>query len=227
MRTKMKKISFLVIVLAFLICSSAVFAREEVSGLMPDNVAGETDTVTLLTGGVDFDWVNMEQVKRDEMIDHYRAAIFEGNEMSKFDKKEFCTEYKDFLKDEERMTHYRLAYYDVKETKDANLSSFFKKFKDRQILYMYAIQYKNNMNHAFYYDVLGRLQYVDYMSKNYPNYPYYSVQYRSNGTIAGTIYFVSKDVQYTYNSDGEFKYLWYKSKMYDRKGKEIMTRTNW
>ena len=219
----MKKIGFTLAILAFLACSSAVLAQEEV----PEFETNNSETVTLLTGGVDFDWVNMAQVKRDEMIEHYRSEIFDNNEISKFNKKEFRSEYKNFLKDEDRMTHYRLAYYDVKETKDANLSSFFKSFKNQQILYMYAIQYKNNMNHAFYYDVLGRLQYVDYMSENYPNFPYYSVQYRSNGTIAGTIYFVSKDIQYTYNSDGEFKYLWYKSKMYDRKGKEIMTRTNW
>ena len=219
----MKKIGFTLTILAFLACYSAVIAQEEIS--TPET--GNSETVTLLTGGIDFDWVNMEQIKRDEMIEHYRAEIFDNNEISKFNKKEFRSEYKNFLKDTNRMTHYRLAYNDVKETKDANLSSFFKKFKDQQILYMYAIQYKNNLNHAFYYDVLGRLQYVDYMSENYPNFPYYSVQYRSNGTIAGTIYFVSKDIQYTYNSDGVFKYLWYKSKMYDRKGKEIMTRTNW
>ena len=219
----MKKIGFTLAILAFLACSSAVLAQEEV----PEVETNNSETVKLLTGGVDFDWVNMAQVKRDEMIEHYRSEIFDNNDISKFNKKEFRSQYKDFLKDEDRMTHYRLAYYDVKETKDANLSSFFKSFKNQQILYMYAIQYKNNMNHAFYYDVLGRLQYVDYMSENYPNFPYYSVQYRSNGTIAGTIYFVSKDIQYTYNSDGDFKYLWYKSKMYDRKGKEIMTRTNW
>lgn len=190
----------------------------------PEN---QNEQVTLLSGGIDFDWVNMPQVKRDEMIEHYRSLIYNNNNLERINKKDFRKEYSDYLKDSDRMTHYRLAYYDVKETKDANLSSFFKTFKNQQVLYMYAIQYKNNMKHAFYYDVLGNLRYVDYMSENYPNFPYYSVQYRSNGTIAGTIYVVSQDVQYTYNEDGEFKYLWYKSRMFDKKGKEVMTRTNW
>ena len=186
-----------------------------------------SEQVMLLTGGVDFDWVNMQQVKRDKIIELYRAQIFDNNDIEKIDKKAFRTDYKEFLKDGEKIAHYQLAIKNVKETPQANLASFFATFRDKQILYMYALQYKNNLKNAFYYDVLGNLRYVEVMSENYPNFPYHSVQYRNNGTVAGTIYFESQDTQYAYDREGNFKYLWHKSKMYDRNGKEIMSRTNW
>lgn len=217
----MKKFILALTIAGLVSIGNCLQAEEIVS---PDR---QDEQVTVLSGGIDFDWVNMSQVKRNEMIEKYRSLIYDNNNIERINKKDFRKEYANYLKDSDRMTHYRLAYYDVKETKDANLSSFFKTFKNQQVLYMYAIQYKNDMKHAFYYDVLGNLRYVDYMSENYPNFPYHSVQYRSNGTIAGTIYVVSQDIQYTYNEDGEFKYLWYKSKMFDQKGKEVMTRTNW
>ena len=79
----------------------------------------------------------------------------------------------------------------------------------------------------FYYDPYGRLRYVDVISENYPNFPYNSKQYKSNGKLVSAIYFTSKDMQYMYEPDGEFKGLWYKEKMYDRHGKQTVIRTNW
>ena len=68
---------------------------------------------------------------------------------------------------------------------------------------------------------------MDEMSENYPNFPYYSKQYRINGHLVGAIYFTDKDTQYTYEPDGKFKGVWYMDKMFDSKAKLIMTRTNW
>ena len=36
-----------------------------------------------------------------------------------------------------------------------------------------------------------------------------------------------KDMQYMYKPNGKFKGVWYKDKMYDRNGKQTLTRTNW
>ena len=40
------------------------------------------------------------------------------------------------------------------------------------------------------------------------------------------IYFESKDLQYTYAPDSNFKGVWYKDSMYDSKGKKILTRVD-
>ena len=117
-----------------------------------------------------------------------------------------------------------LAKDDVKETEDANICSFYYK---KNILIIYALQYKDNPRNVFYYDPYGRLRYVDVISENYPNFPYNSKQYKSNGKLVSAIYFTSKDMQYMYEPDGEFKGLWYKEKMYDRHGKQKVIRTNW
>lgn len=186
------------------------------------NLCQASDTV--LTGGVDFDWVNLPQVQRDAQIADYQSKIFGEEIVTKISKKDFKNTYKDFIKDKYYKSNYKLASNGITETSDAKLCGFFYK---ESILYMYAIQFKKNPKTVYYYSAYGRLSYVDTMSENYPNYPYYSKQVRSNGTLAGAIYFVSHDLQYIYKPDGEFKGVWYKDKMFDRKGKQILTRSNW
>lgn len=180
---------------------------------------------TVLTGGVTFDWVNMEQVQRDEAIDNYKNIIFTDTENPDYKKKEFKEKYKEYLKDTEYKTHYRLSNAGVKETEKARICAFFA--EKPKVLYMYALQYKDKPERVFYYTPFGKLMYVDEMSENYPNFPYYSKQYRINGHLVGAIYFTDKDTQYTYEPDGKFKGVWYMDKMFDSKAKLIMTRTNW
>lgn len=178
----------------------------------------------ILQGEAQFDWVDISQVKRDENIDFYRNLVFEGNEPKSYERKEFKNKYSDFKKDPERITHYIKANAGIREIKDANLCAF---FNDKKVLLIYAVQYKENLQTVYYYDALGNLRYVDEISENYPNFPYSSKQYSRNGKLISAIYFISKDMQYMYEPDGEFKGLWYKDKMYDRKGKNSASRTNW
>ncbi len=180
---------------------------------------------TVLTGGVTFDWVNMEQIQRDEAIQNYKNIIFGNSEETNYDKKELKEKYKEYLKDTDYKTHYRLANAGIKETENARLCAFFA--ERPHVLYMYALQYKNKPERVFYYTPYGKLMYVDEMSENYPNFPYYSKQYRINGNMVGAIYFTDKDTQYTYEPDGKFKGVWHLEKMFDNKAKLIMTRTNW
>lgn len=177
-----------------------------------------------LSGEVKFDWLNMSQIERDTEIEGYQKSLFGENIETDIAKKEFRSQYKNFLKDKNYKTSYQLAINGITETSDARICSFFYK---ESILYMYAIQFKNTPRFAYYYSPLGALKYMDIMSENYPNFPYYSKQYRSNGTLAGAIYFVSHDLQYIYKPDGTFKGVWYKDKMFDRNAKQILTRTNW
>lgn len=179
---------------------------------------------TTLVAGVEFNWVNMLQFQRDEVIKTYKDAIFSNGQVTSVNKKEFRKKYENFLKDEKQKTHYRLISYGATETKEANLCGFF--IRD-DVLYSYAIQYKDNPRFVYYYTAFGKLIYVDESSEKYPEFPYYSKQFRANGKLSGAIYFISKDLQYVYEPDGKFKGVWYKDKMFDRNAKQILTRNNW
>ena len=112
----------------------------------------------------------------------------------------------------------------VTEDEDAKYCAFYYK---NDTLVMYAIQYNKNPHNAFYYTAFGKLYYVDVTSDNYPNFPYYSMQYNRKGDLKSAIYFISKDIQYMYAPDGKFQGIWYKDKMFDENGKQTLTRTNW
>lgn len=174
---------------------------------------------------VSFDWVDITQAQRDENIEKYKNLLFENNKSKVyFGKDEFKSAFSKYYKDKEYKYHYMLTNNGVTEDEDAKYCAFYYK---KGTLVMYAIQYKNNPQKAFYYSAFGKLYYTDVMSDEYPNYPYTSMQYNKKGQLKSAIYFLSKDLQYMYGSDKEFQGIWYKDKMYDKNGKQILTRSNW
>ncbi len=174
---------------------------------------------------IKFDWLDITQAQRDENIEHYRNLLFENNTTPiYFSKEEFKNHFAQYYKDKNYKHHYFLTNNGVTEDEDAKYCAFY--FK-RGTLVMYAIQYKNNPTNAFYYSAYGKLYYTDVMSKEYPNFPYTSMQYDRKGKLKSAIYFISKDLQYMYAPDKEFQGIWYKEKMYDKNGKQTLTRTNW
>lgn len=186
-------------------------------------VKENTPAPIVLTGNLVFDWLDITQTGRDAVIERYKTELFGADTVYKYNKKEFKSEYKDFLKDADYERHYMLTKNNVKETDDENLCGFYK----GKVLISYAVQYKNDLRTVYYYDALGHLRYVDKFSENYPKFPYMSKQYRVNGTLVSAIYFMSHDMQYMYNDDGSFNGVWYKDKMYDAKAKQVLTRSNW
>ena len=171
-----------------------------------------------------FDWVDISQIERDQKITQYKEILFQNEEPTNVKKRVFRQKYADFLKDENWKEHYRLAKLGVQETEEAKLCAFFLK---KDLLLIYALQYKNNPQRVYYYNAYGSLQYVDEISENYPNFPYTSKQYKKNGKLISAIYFTSQDTQYMYGPDGEFTGLWHKNKMFDKNGKQKVIRTNW
>ena len=139
-----------------------------------------------IEGGVDFDWITKTQIERDENINQIRNIIFSESTVKKFNKKEFKSKYEEYLLDDEHFENYTDVKRGVVEKQDIYLAGFYVK----KLLYMYAIQHKDNMKTIFYYDSMGHLRYVDILSENYPNYPYYSKQYKINGKLISTIYFI-------------------------------------
>ena len=208
-----------ILILCILIIGKTALAVDLEQTVIKEN----TPAPIVLTGNLVFDWLDISQIQRDEVIEKYKSELFGEDTVYKYDKKDFRNEYKDFLKDPDYKRHYMLVSENVTETDTENLCGFYRK----KLLISYAIQYKNDLRTVFYYDALGKLRYVDKFSENYPNFPYMSKQYRANGTLVSAIYFMSHDMQYMYNSDKSFKGAWYKDKMYDSRAKQILTRNNW
>ncbi|MDR1168185.1 MAG: hypothetical protein LBK53_04755 [Heliobacteriaceae bacterium] len=167
-----------------------------------------------LAGGVVFDWADIKQIERDTRIEQFRKILFE---------QDFTVERPSVKKDSRYKEHVMLVSDGITETDDVNLCAFYK----GKFLYAYAVQYKNDPKKVYYYSLLGKLYYFDIMSGNYPNFPYTSRQYRANEKPVSVIYFVSHDMQYMYAPDGKFTGFWYKDKMFNSKGGQVLTRTNY
>ena len=176
----------------------------------------------ILVADIQYDWINKSDVEKESIISEVHDIIFENEvELKKGLKKEF----KDRLKDKDYIEHYMAASAGYKEYKEYNISAFYA--GNKKYIYMYALQEKEDLSRTYYYDALGHLRYVDYIYGEYPDYPYYSIQYRINGKPVSAIYFVSKDNQYLYEPDGTFKGVWYKHNLYDKHSKIILKRTTY
>lgn len=201
-----------------------VVSLDEVEQAQKETPAS-TEITQPIEAVISFDWLDITQAQREENIEHYKNLLFNNNSTKiYFTKDEFNKEFAKYKKDHEYKLHYMLTNEGVKEDEDAKYCAFYYK---NNTLVMYAIQYKNNPTNAFYYSAFGKLYYTDVMSKEYPNFPYTSMQYDKKGKLKSAIYFLSKDIQYMYGADKEFQGIWYKEKMYDRNGKQTLTRTNW
>ena len=208
-----------VILLSILMLGKVALSADFDQAVVKEN----TPAPIVLTGNLVFDWLDITQTGSDAVIERYKSELFGDDTIYKYNKKEFKSEYKDFLKDADYERHYMLTKNDVKETDDENLCGYYR----GKVLISYAVQYKHDLRTVYYYDALGHLRYIDKFSENYPEFPDTSKQYRVNGTLVSAIYFMSHDMQYMYNNDGSFNGVWYKDKMYDAKAKQVLTRSNW
>lgn len=209
------------------------FAVEEIYSLdeieppktIQTNNDAELKTSSPLEAVIVFDWLDITQSQREDLIKEYQQKLFETNSSKiYFEKDEFKKEFAKFYKDKQFKLHYMLTNEGVTEDEDARYCAFYHK---NNTLMIYAIQYKNNPRQAFYYSPFGKMYYTDLMSDEYPNFPYTSMQYNRKGKLSSAIYFVSKDLQYMFGPDKEFQGVWYKDKMYDKNGKQTLTRTHW
>ena len=171
---------------------------------------------------IQYDWINKTEVEKEAIISEIHDIIFENPVEVRKDLKSM---FKDKLKDKNHVDNYYAASAGYKEYKGNNISAFYaRRMKN---IYMYALQDKKDISKAFYYDALGNLKYVDFIEGEYPDYPYYSVQYRISGKPISAIYFVSKDCQYLFTPEGEFQGVWYKHNLYDKHNKVILKRTTY
>ena len=172
---------------------------------------------------IQYDWINKSELEKEAIISEVKDIIFENDSLPKQDN--LKSEFKDKLKDKNYREHYLAASAGYKEYKNYNISAFY--YKKQKHIYMYALQDKKDISKSFYYDALGNLRYIDYHFGEYPEYPYYTIQYSINGKPISAIYNVSKDNQYLYEPDSTFKGVWYKHNLYDEHSKIILIRTTY
>lgn len=171
---------------------------------------------------IQYDWIDKNALAKEAMISEVHDIIFENPIVKRTDLKSL---FADKLKDKNHIENYMAASAGYEEFKGNNISAFY--YKKMTHLYMYALQDKKDITKAFYYDAMGTLRYVDFIEGEYPDYPYYSIQYRISGKPVSAIYFISKDCQYLFKPDGTFEGVWYKHKLYNKDNKVILTRTTY
>ncbi len=172
---------------------------------------------------IQYDWINKTELEKEAIIEEVHDIIFENGVLTK--KEDFKSQLKDKLKDKNHREHYLAASAGYKEYKDNNISAFY--YKKQKHIYMYALQDKKDLSKSFYYDALGKLRYVDFNHGEYPDYPYYTIQYNISGKPISAVYNVSKDNQYLYDPDGTFKGVWYKHNLYDKHSKVVLKRSTY
>lgn len=171
---------------------------------------------------IQYDWIQKSELEKEAIVSEIRDIIFE-NDLTK--QKKFHSQFKDKMQDKDYKTHYFVASSGLKEYKDYNIAAFY--YKKQKHIYMYALQDKKDLSKSFYYDALGNLVYVDFNYGEYPDYPYYTIQYNVSGKPVSAIYYVSKDNQYLYSPKGDFIGVWYKNNLYDKHSKVILKRTSY
>ena len=176
----------------------------------------------VLVADIQYDWIDKNELAKEAMISEVRDIIFENPVTPKTDLKSL---FADRLKDKNHYENYMAASAGYEEFKGNNISAFY--YKKMAHLYMYALQDKKDLTKSYYYDAMGTLRYVDFIEGEYPDFPYYSIQYRISGKPVSAIYFASKDCQYLFKPDGTFEGVWYKHKLYNKKNKVILTRTTY
>lgn len=200
----MKK--FLYLLIAFFVSTSFVYANYN----------------DVFIADIQYDWIDKQMMEKEAIIEEVRDIIFES-ELPVI--KDFKKQFKDRVQDKEYKEHYIAASAGLKEYKDYNISAFY--YKKQKHIYMYAIQDKKDLSKSYYYDALGNLRYIDFNFGEYPEYPYYTYQYKVSGKPVSAIYYVAKDIQYLYEPDRMFTGVWYKHNLYDKHSKVILTRTSY
>lgn len=176
----------------------------------------------ILVADIQYDWINKSEIEKESIINEVHDIIFE-TELEK--QKDFKQQFKDKLKDKEWKEHYLAASAGYEEYKGYNISAFY--YKKQKHIYMYALQDKKDISKSYYYDALGHLRYIDFNEGEYPDFPYYSIQYTVSGKPKSAIYYASKDNQYLFSPDGTFTGVWYKHNLYDKHSKIILKRTTY
>lgn len=171
---------------------------------------------------ISFDWITKTQIQRDENIKQIQDILFTNDVVVKYKRSDFKKKYSAFWKNPNYFNDYEAISKGKTEDSDKNYCGFY----FGKLLVAYGIQYKNNLKNKYYYDAMGRLRWVDVLSDNYPEFPYWSYQYYKDGKLVAAYYNISEYDQYIFDTNKKFIGRAYKEKIYNKNAKVIMTRTD-
>ena len=187
--------------------------------LIPISVCAKT-----LDAKISYDWVTMAQNDRDSLVNAITKSMTESDYIpNQIPKKIFKDTFKIYLIDKNTNLHYYQAKSKITKTDNYKISGFFK----GNLLILYAIQYNNDKLHNYYYDAFGKLRFVDYISYDYPNFPYYTKQFDRNGKAAAYFYYLSDNMHFIFDDKFNFKGVWQNEKMYNLNGKIQLIRSEY
>lgn len=86
----------------------------------------------------------------------------------------------------------------------------------------YAVNYKNDLKHVWYYDKDGSLINVEFRTSL--EFPYRSYKYSPDGELVNMSLRVSKDETFIFSPFGELLGHWVGDNCYDENGNVVMTR---
>lgn len=162
--------------------------------------------------GQEFDWAILSQSEKNERVTNIYKILFPTGKITNYTRKEFKEAYKNHLKDNDTKIHYDAMVAGYKEYKNVKLEPYY--YKNTDCIYMYALQYKNDLTKTYYYSVLGNLKFVDVRYGDLVNCPCYIKKYGKDGKLKRAAYIQNKDIIYTYSSKGKFEGVQYKSTLY-------------
>jgi hypothetical protein len=162
--------------------------------------------------GQEFDWNTLSQQEKTERVNNIFKLMFPTGQISNWSKKEFKSQFKSHLKDADTSIHYDAVVAGYKEYKNVNLEPFY--YKNTDCIYLYALQYKNDLSKTYYYNLFGKLKFVDIRYGDYVNCPCYIKKYDANGKLKRSAYVQDKDIIYVYGSKGEFEGVQFKGVTY-------------
>ena len=150
-------------------------------------------------------------------VETARAAAFDGVE-TKID----MSPYKEYLKDLYTLTNQSciergIYYLDASYGEPRRLGGFY----TFGILTTYAIVYKREPYHTYYYSRDGTLLRIDIITKKTQKYPIKEAAYTPTGELKAVIFHVSDQEGYSFDRDGKFLGHWIGDYRYTEKGRKI------
>ena len=162
--------------------------------------------------GSEFDWALLSKQEKTERISNVYKLMFPDGKTKNYTRKEFKTMFKRHWKDNDYKTHYDALEAGYRDYKNVKLEPYY--YKDSDTMYMYALQYKNDLTKTYYYSSFGKLRFVDIRTGDIKNCPCQIKRYKTNGKLVRSAYIQSKDIIYLYNNNGNFEGVQYKSTLY-------------
>lgn len=107
-----------------------------------------------------------------------------------------------------------------------NLLKGYTELKDRTLAYFsdgsYAVNYKDDVLHVFYYSPKGTLTHLE--NRSSVNYPYKSYKYNTSGELVNKSLRVSKNETFIFDKNDKLLAHWVGENCYDEDGNIIMKR---